>query len=392
MSMAASERSALMMPTRVIAVEPLTIDAAGHLIQIECDESVDAAGRRALTSAFSHLISGGEPHQRILASMSFDSEIPEAGGFARGISAVQLVRSVADAVDGLVMAAQVPDTTAGRADELPAVVGLRASAVSTDEGAVVLLGGPSRQVALQALSESAALIGSDTVLIDRRDRSVTGIPGVVNMGGASVETARWVAPGQAGLRTQHEPEQLRAVVFLEHAVNETSSWHPVSTPEAIAMAAAAVPSLSAVKRPLVALDGIFQMAPGAVVVRYRKPEDIAELIAEVLAHPVERTWAQAANTRAVESARTPAIGDVRRAAMIDVITDGQYMAFCTTQYAISAVGGTAPMMWDLADDWIGIDELTSRLVDAMGEPEGDAREIVGASVEALVGLGVLVRV
>jgi len=373
-------------------VSSLTIDAAGELIAIVPDESVDDATWSVLSGSFANLVTTRNATARIVVSMSSERSVPLDGGFARGASAAQLTRSVTDVVGSVVLAAHVPDTSAGRAETLPDRVGIRASALSTAEGAVVLFGGPSRHAAITAMGGAAALVGSDVVLIDRRDRSVTGVAGLVNVGGTTLESSSWVSPETAGVGVTTDAVQLRALVFLDPVPDGESTWYPISTPEAVAMAAGSVPSLSAVKRPLVALTEVFDMASGAVVVRYRTPEDVPGLLADVLDQPAERTWAQPADTRAVEAARTPELGDVRRAAMLDAITDGTHMAFCTSQYAIVAAGGIAPMLWDAAADWIGLDDLTAGLVAAMGQPDGDAREFVSASVDALVDQGVLVRV
>jgi len=373
-------------------VNPVTIAAADQIIAIDFDGSVSPEAARIVAETFSHLEFSGDPKHRIVASMSAEAMVPSGGAFARGTTTPKLIRSIADALDGLIMAAFVPDTARGRVDELPQRVALNATALNTPEGAVVIFGGHSRQRAITAMRGTASLIGGDVSVIDRNDRNVSGVAGVINIGGATNDTARWVSPDAAGVTVHGGPSQVRAFVFLSEAVGEEAGWFPVSTPEAVAMASGSVPSSSVVTRPLLGLAGIFEMAPAAVVIRYREESQIPTLIDEVLTAPGDKHQVQAADVRAVEVGTTPLLGDVRRAAMRDAITDGRHMAFCTSQYSVIAVGGIAPMLWDFAEGWISVDALSTRLIEAIGEPDGDAREHVAAAVEALVIQGVLVRV
>src|SRR5699024_6911553 len=87
---------------------------------------------------------------------------------------------------------------------------------------------------------------------------------------------------------------------------------------------------------------------------------------------------------------TPRPGDVRRHRMTDGISDGSTLAFWTTEHTAVAVGGIAPHLWDAARQWIGPDELTDRVVQAVGAPEGaDPRALVDEAVDALVAEKVL---
>lgn len=373
-------------------MNPVTIAAAGQTIAIDFDGSVSPEIARVVAETFSHLHFSGDVEHRIVTSMSPEAVIPSDGAFARGATVPKLIRSIADVVDGLVMAALVPDTAHGRAEELPRLVALNATSLNTPEGAVVIFGGHSRQRAIASMRDAASVIGGDVTVIDRSNRNVSGVVGVINTGGATNDTARWEGPDAAGVTVHTGPSTVRAFVFLSEAVGEDAGWFPVSTPEAVAMAAGSVPSSSVVMRPLLGLAGIFEMAPASVVIRYREESQIPTLIDEVLEAPGDKHQVQAAELRAVELGAMPLLGDVRRAAMRDAITDGHHMAFCTSQYSVIAVGGIAPMLWDFAEDWINVDALSSRLIEAIGAPDGDAREYVAASVEALVAQGVLVRV
>lgn len=373
-------------------MHPVTITAADQIIAIDFDGSVSPDAAAAVGEAFSHLASSGVAEQRITASMSADAEVPADGAFARGATVPRLIRSIADAVDGLVMAAFVPDTSQGRADELPPLVALNATSLNTSEGAVVIFGGHSRQRAITAMRGAASLIGGDVTVIHRRDRGVSGVTGLVNTGGPTTDSARWEKPQAAGVTVFVGSSKVRAFVFLSEAEDGEPEWFPVSTPEAVAMASGAVPSSSVVVRPLLGLASLFEMAPAAVVIRYRQEAQIPALIAEVLERPGDKRQVQPADVRAVEGGATPRIGDVRRAAMRDAITDGKYMAFCTSQYSVLAVGGIAPLLWDFAEDWASVEALSSRLVDAIGAPDGDVREHVASAVNALVAQGVLVQV
>lgn len=84
-------------------------------------------------------------------------------------------------------------------------------------------------------------------------------------------------------------------------------------------------------------------------------------------------------------------GRVRRTPFVDELHhDGE----CVVLLEDTAVrlGGLAPLVLDLCDEWRTVSDLSTRLVEAYGPPpEGDVEVIVREAVDALVEAGVVER-
>lgn len=371
-----------------------TVRVLGHAIAVDRDPTtVPDEVADALFRLWQQCITDADPDDRVWVTLDEHGPLPDHRYFVRGSDPRVVAHRLSDVVVGTAMAALVPPAARdGRLVQPPSVLGMHAAAVVRDGRAVLLVGGTHRDEAMRALAPHFDYLSDSAVAIDLDRGTVLGAPTPLTTHPEPELVSRTEVPlREVGLRPVLEPVRLAAVVVLEPAASAgDTGWTPLSIPVATARLAPAVPILPALPHPMQDLARVVSLTRGAVSVSGAASE-LPALLDEVLA-----TEMSAELVIPVEPGpgpdTTPSPGDVRRHRMADGISDGSTLAFWSTEHRAVAVGGIAPHLWDSARQWIGLDELTERVVHAVGAPEGaDPRALVDEAVDALVAEKVLVR-
>ncbi len=362
----------------------MTVQVFDGAISIDFDDGVAEEVKSALRAQWSHLASGQPGRQRLIATTT--QPATTSSPFAFGTTAADLAANVRSAVSAMARASAVAsDARTSRPLPMSAAT-VRESGASS----ATMLFGTGREEAIHALSSSVVYLGLDAARVDLEKATVEGLPVPV----IDPASGRLAAPAVVGMSVGSGAHRIGTVALLIHAPDESPHWVPVSVPEMSAAVLPWAPALTSSPIPLGVLGGVLERVPLLAAVRYRSQDDLPALFADLWASEAPpRGEISASDTRPEEEeTAVPVIGDVRRAAMVDAIDDGSFLAVCDGQYQAAAVSGIALAIWQCAGTWIGLDELTRRVVQVVGEPTADPRALVTAAVDALVARSILVRV
>ncbi|ALJ19101.1 hypothetical protein [Microbacterium sp. No. 7] len=381
-------------------MNPFVLSVYDDVIAIDFDETVSEDALLAVRAQWEHAASDATPTVRLAASM--DVRRPMAAApFARGETAAELARSVADALASIASVSAAPPVEDPAAS--PTLLTARAAALaplggaSDGSGAAVFFTADRHAVArgLAAGGGSPQYLGADVVALDAERGTVRGLPAPVRAEPGL--RSPLAAPRALGLVPSAAEHGIAAAVHLVHVPEGSTRWEPATVPEAVALVAPAFPVVATLRRPLTALARLLQGVPVLATARYAHESDLPGLMREILESPATpRGEARSVPHRPIESGAVPRSGDVRRAAMVEAIADDDVLALVDDRYEVRAVRGLALPIWANAASWIGVDELAARVVRLIGEPDvldgGDALSLVSAAVDALVEIEILVRV
>ena len=375
-------------------MKPLVLSILGAPVAIDFDETVTEEARLLVRSQWEHLATEASAEGRLTVTMDMQRAI-DAGPFAKRRTPDEVARNVAGALTGMAVVIPSDGLGAGAAQPDDRHVAITAGAVAVTSGtyagkAVLLLGARPHEEA-RALAGGYDYLGAEVAALNVEDRTVRGLPAPLRTEPGYF--AALAAPAAFGLAPEAGPRAACAIVRLVPQAEGEAGWSTATVPEIAAAAAPLVPLATTAERPLSTVAELIGGFPVLATVHYTKDEELPGLLDQVLQESAPpRPATTAVESRPVEDGTIPQLGDVRRSAMIDAIGDGQTLAVIDDQYRAQVVQGVGLAIWESAGSWIGIDDLTARVVELVGEPDGDARALVAAAVDALVAQEILVRV
>lgn len=372
-----------------------TVRVLGRAIAVDGDPAtVPPEVAAQLRRLWEPCLTGAAPSERVWVTLDEQSPVPDTHHFfVRGSDPRVVANRLSDVVVGTAMSSLVPPEARERPlAQPPAVVGVHAAAVVRDGRAVLLVGGSHREELMRALAPTFDYLSDAAVAVDLDNGTVIGAAKPLTSHPEPELVSRQELPlAEVGLRPELGPVPLAAIVFLTPGASDQDGWEPLPIPVATARLAPAVPIMPALPQPMQDLARVVALTSGAVSMHATDPSAVPGLLDQVLA-----VGTTADLVIPIEPGpgpdTTPRPGEIRRQRMADGISDGSSLAFWTTEHKAVAVAGIAPYLWDAARQWIGLDEVTERVVEAVGVPEGaDPRALVDQTVTALVAEKVLVR-
>jgi|GEM_PF-2198398 len=371
-----------------------TVEVMGSAIAIDLSPTVSVDVAEELHHQWQAALTERAPAARVWCSADPAEPLPgDATAFARSADVEELAGLLCDSVIGVATTELVPvEHRHEQLSQLPDLVGVRAGAVVVDGRAVLLAGRSRLDDELQALAGFADHLADRAVAVRIGDGQVIGAPTpVVRLAGGISRGRRVAAPGALGLRTVTGPVPLGAIAIIDHTEGE-SGWEPVPVPVAVAQLTPLVPVLPALPHPVQELARLVGLAGGGIAIRYRDAAELPGLLAEVLAHDLEQPLTIPAEPGPGDT-RAPQLGDVRRATLVDGISDGATLALCRQDRKVIALAGLGPLLWDAAREWISVDDLLDQVVAAVEAPgqEDEVRMAADAALDALVAQEVLTR-
>lgn len=376
------------------ATRTFTVTALGTPVAIDLAPGVPAAVAATLQEQWQPAQTAATPTDRVWCSADPSEPLPAgATALARSADPAELAGLLCDAVLGLALQHWVPPAGGdGRLPVTPPVIGVRAGAVVRHGRAVLLAGRARLDAELQALAGWAEHLADRAVAVRMDDGRVLGAPTpVCTVSGGSVRARRVTSPAALGLRTVVGPAPLGAIVLLERTA-DTPGWETVGVPVTVARLAPLVPVTPALPQPVQDLARLVGLTGGALVVRYHDPAELIDLLDDALAAHSPQGLVIPAEPVPGDLV-TPTLGAVRRARMVDGISDGDTMAVCRPDGTVVALAGLGPLLWDAARDWVPAGELLDRVVGLVEAPgqEDEVRLAAATALDDLVGQQILSR-
>lgn len=277
---------------------------------------------------------------------------------------------------------------------------LHAAALADPEtGATIALAaasGTGKTTAARTLGRTLAYLTDETTSIDADlGVEVFAKPLSVLVDGRRPKFQR--SPDDLGLVPAVSPGRLAVLAVLQRDDDadlvEAIARH-LTLPEALQLIIGQSSSLAALDRGLVQLCRVIDACGGVVCLRYREAEHLVPLATRLLADAapaVESSWTamDPAEWRVGGEAPSAPGTWLRRREPADAIeVDG--LIGLLSEARFTALDGVGAAIWQVADAWLELDEVTERVVGRLGE-HPDAAAIVAGAVDELIDEGALER-
>lgn len=344
--------------------EPFVVRALGLRVHVEFQEDLDEDRLDRMTAAWSGArAASGEPA---------DLTVPFTVGS-------DLERAMERLTVEVTLAAL--DAQRGR------MLMFHAAGVTDDHGRVVAFVGPSgrgKTTLSRALGQRWGYVSDETIAVDEalRVHPYRKPLSVVRAGGPKKQ----VSPADAGLRELPDvPLRLAGLALMDR---DSATRHPELTAvplvEALPELVAQMSYLRDLPRPLQTIARLCDAVGGVRRLRYPDATTVPPLLDELAGSSAETSeWAPVP----AASEEGPYLADHVDDA---ILTDGFVIVMADA--VLHVLDGIAPVIWLAAARGDDLDAIVDGVIAVFGEPpEGDARALVQAALEELIGAGVLRR-
>lgn len=287
---------------------------------------------------------------------------------------------------------------------------LHAAGLSDEHGrtiACVAASGTGKTTLARSSAGRFRYVTDETVGIDR-DGGVVAYHKPLSVKGANPGPKTQQAPTSLGLVLSTEdpfPLRLSKIVLLDR-IEDCPGMEilPVDELDAMTALVPQISYLSRLDRPLQRLAGIISWTGGVVRARYAEATDLAPGLHALLAEPGQTSRPTAALTDDEETTETLASWTMQSAQPVGersslryrarpvtdwLVRGAECLVLCEqTVFRLSVIG--AAMLAMTAHEPLTLDELTHRLVDLYGDPDGaDSRTLARDALVSLISAGIV---